>query len=50
MNGCKRIFVISQKSEEQRTKALRRTMLWLLVIGVILAIVGAVLSYFAIPR
>lgn len=45
-----RIFVVSQKSEEQRTKALRHTMIWLLVGAIILAIVGAVLGYFAIPH
>ena len=42
-----RVFVVSQKSEEERTGSLRRTMIWLLVGATVLFAVAAVLGYFA---
>jgi hypothetical protein len=42
-----RVFVVSQKSEEERTKSLRSTMIWLLVGATVLFAVAAVLGYFA---
>ncbi len=41
-------FVISHKSEEERSKALTSTTRWLLVIGVILLVLAAVLAGFGI--
>ena len=42
-----RVFVVSQKSEEERTGSLRRTMIWLLVGATVLFAIAAVLGYFA---
>jgi len=41
-------FVISHKSEEERTKSLTSTARWLLVIAVILFVLAAVLVYFGV--
>ena len=40
-------FVISHKSEEERTKSLTSTMRWLLVIGIVLLVLAVVLAYSA---
>jgi len=42
-----RVFVVSTKSEEERSKDLGSTMTWQLVVGVLLAVVAAVLVFFA---
>jgi hypothetical protein len=42
-----RVFVVSQKSEEERTGSLRRTMIWLLVGATVLFAIAAGLGYFA---
>jgi hypothetical protein len=42
-----RVFVVSQKSEEERTGSLRTTMIWLLVGATVLFAIAAVLGYFA---
>jgi hypothetical protein len=42
-----KVFVVSQKSEEQRAKDLGRAMVWLLVIATVLAILGAGLLIWA---
>jgi hypothetical protein len=42
-----KVFVVSQKSEEQRDKALASTMVWLLVIASVLAVLGAGLLIWA---
>jgi hypothetical protein len=42
-----KVFVVSQKSEEQRDKDLGRAMVWLLVISVVLAVLGASLLIWA---
>ena len=42
------MFVVSRKSEEERSKDLRSTMTWLLVGALVLIAVAAVLGYFAI--
>jgi len=47
-NSRNRVFVVSRKSEEERSKHLRSTMTWLLVGAVALIAVAAVLGYFAI--
>jgi len=44
---AERVFVVSQKSEEERTGSLRTTMLWLLVGATVLFAIAAVLGYFA---
>jgi hypothetical protein len=41
-------FVISHKSEEERTKSLTSKTRWLLVIGIILLALAAVLAYFGV--
>lgn len=43
-----RVFVVSTKSEEQRSKDLGSTMTWLLVIAILLVAAAAVLAFFAI--
>lgn len=42
-----RVFVVSTKSEEERSKDLGSTMTWQLVAGVLLVVVAAVLVFFA---
>jgi hypothetical protein len=44
---AERVFVVSQKSEEERIGSLRTTMLWLLVGATVLFAIAAVLGYFA---
>jgi hypothetical protein len=41
-------FVVSHKSEEERTKSLTSTMRWLLIVGVILLVLAVVLAGFGI--
>ena len=43
-----KIFVISHKSEEERTKSLTKTTRWLLAIAIILLILAAVLAWFGV--
>jgi hypothetical protein len=42
-----KVYVVSQKSEEQRSRDLTRTMLWLLVGAIVLFLMAAALGYFA---
>jgi hypothetical protein len=48
--SANRLFVISQKSEEQRVKDIARTRLWLLLGAIVLVLVAAVLGWFAYPH